>query len=358
MIDFPNSPTVGQVFTVAGVSWTWDGVKWALSPSVFVSGINDNRIINGDMRIDQRNNGASGTAAGYTIDRWYYGATQASKGTWVRGNAGASLVALGFGYCLAFTSSSAYAVTASDHFELRQPIEADLISDFAFGTAGAQPITLSFWVLSSLTGAFGGALSNAQGSGYRAYPFTYSIPVANTWTRITITIPGDTAGTWVMSGNAQGAMLFFDLGSGATYRAPAGAWASGNYTGANGAASVVGTNGAVWQFTGVKLEIGSVATPFNRQSLAKSLADCQRYYQVGQTINNSYVGGVSAVYAGYNLPVSMRTAPTLVPTATTMTNATAIAAGAYNPTSIYASASATAAGVVVWGCTYTASAEL
>ena len=81
----------------------------------------------------------------------------------------------------------------------------------------------------------------------------------------------------------------FDLGSGATSRGPADAWASANYIGATGAVSVVATNGATFNVTGVKLEIGSVATPFNRQSLAKSMADCQRYYQsVTQDCRSGY----------------------------------------------------------------------
>ena len=236
--------------------------------------MNDNRLINGDMRIDQRNNGASGTATGvYTVDRWVYSATQASKGAWGRGSSSAP----GFPYHLLFTSSSAYTPIATDYFFFQQSIEADMVSDFAWGTAGAQPVTLSFWATSTLTGTFGGAVKNYAGT--RSYPFTFSIPAANTWTKIVITIPGDTAGTWVMSGAGGAIALCFDLGAGTNFRGPANAWAAGNFIGANGAVSVVATNGAVFYVTGVKLEIGSVATPFNRQSMAKSMADCQRYYQ-------------------------------------------------------------------------------
>ena len=153
-----------------------------------------------------------------------------------------------------------------------------MIGDFAWGTSGAQPVTLSFWARSSLTGTFTGSLTNYAGT--RSYPFTFSLPAANTWTRIVITIPGDTAGTWVMSGNCGALSVTFDLGAGANFSGPAGAWASGNFVGATGAVSVVATNAATFYVTGVKLEIGSVATPFNRQSLAKSMADCQRYYEV------------------------------------------------------------------------------
>src|SRR4029077_17532619 len=196
-----------------------------------------------------------------------------ARGTWQRQLVGPP----GFPYAWAYTSSSAYTPLAADTFYLYQPIEADMVSDFAWGTSGAQPVTLSFWVNCSLTGTFGGAI--ATGVAGSAYPFTYSIPTANTWTKIIITIPAPAGGTWVMNGNAAGINLFFDLGSGANYRAPANTWIySGNYTAANGGVSVVATNAAKIYFTGVKLEVGSIATPYNRQTMAKSLADCQRYY--------------------------------------------------------------------------------
>jgi hypothetical protein len=260
------------------------GTTWARADHVHptdTSGwLGDNRIINGDMRIDQRNNGASGTTgAAFTADRWRYDASQASKGNWQRQTGGAGAIANGFAYFLTFASSSAYTPLTGDTFSFNQPVEADMVTDFAWGTSSAQPVTLSFWVFSSLTGTFGGAIRNYPLPATRSYPFSYSIPVASTWTKITIVISGDTAGTWVMNGVAAAFALHFDLGSGATLRAPAGAWAAGNFTGANGAVNVVATNAALINITGVKLEIGSVATPYNRQSLAKSMADCQRYYQ-------------------------------------------------------------------------------
>ena len=312
MLDFPASPIPGQQFSAAGVVWIWDGAKWlpsGLTPTV-APGINSNRIINGDMRIDQRWNGASGTATGYTIDRWVYNATQTSKGTWQRQPWNVN----GFPYSLCFVSSSAYAPLTGDTFYLGQVIEADMVSDFQWGTASAQPVTLSFWALSSLVGTFSGAIKNAAGT--RSYPFSFSIPTANLATRVIITIPSDTAGTWVMSGNAASMTLLFDLGTGATYRGPASAWASAQYNGATGSVSVVAINGATFYVTGVKLEIGSVATPFNRQSLAKSMADCQRYYQrlggntAADIIINGYAPDASTLIA-FTLGISaMRAAPT------------------------------------------------
>jgi hypothetical protein len=304
MIDFPANPTVGQQFTAAGVTWVWDGVKWAASGlsiayvplAGFVPAMNDNRIINSDMRVDQRNNGASGTANGYTVDRWQHVNTQSAKITWGR-NLNAAAGPVRFPYYLGFQTSAAYTPIATDYFSIRQNIEADMICDFAWGTASAQTVTLSFWAYSSLTGTFSGCIANYAGT--RSYPFTFSLPTANTWTNIAITIPGDTAGTWVMSGNGGSLCAYFDLGCGANNRGPANAWASANYQGATGSISLVTTLNATFYLTGVKFEIGSVATPFNRQSLAKSMADCQRYYQVisvsaratasagGQTFSNS-----------------------------------------------------------------------
>jgi len=323
----------------------------------------DNRLINGDMRIDQRNNGASGTGTSvYTVDRWMYTGTQTFKGTWGRQSPGP----IGFPYFLSFTSTSAYAVLAGDTFLFNQNIEADMISDFAWGTANAQPVTLSFWAASAYAGTYSGAIANygSGGTSTRSYPFTFSIPTSGVWTKIVVLIPGDTVGTgWLMSGNGVGAFLRFDLGSGATWRAPAGTWATGNYVGVTGAVNIVATNGAVLQITGVKLEIGSVATPFNRQSLAKSMADCQRYYQIGTArlslACSSWQTGWGNLL-GYTFPVAMRATPTMTtavssPTNTTGTTCTPVNLSGYN---LSFSVTATGSGADTGSANWTASAEL
>ena len=327
--------------------------------------MNDNRIINGDMSRDQRNNGVSGTATQtYTVDRWFYGATQPTKGTW--GRSGTNLANNGgFPYCLGFTSSSAFTSAATDLFHFHQRIEADMMSDFAWGTPNAQPVTLSFWASSSLTGTFSGSVTNGA-AGSRGYPFTYSIPVANTWTKIAITIPGDTVGTWTLQGNAEGARVFFDLGCGANNRGPANAWSSTVYVGVTGSVSVVGTNGATFNVTGVKLEIGSTATPFNRQSLAKSLADCQRYYSdpsnggatpIYQAVMNATgAGGVTTPMLF--LPVSMRAQPTLTFSNQAYTNCSAVTGVARSPQTVVTSLTASAAGMTSALFNMQASAEL
>ena len=343
MIDFPASPTVGQTFTAAGVTWTYDGVKWGLTAAAGAPmSTGDNRIINGDMRIDQRNNGAGGNASGYTIDRWVYGGTQAGKGSWQRAGPG-SPVTTGFPYNLSFTSSSAYASVASDAFQFTQKIEADLVSDFAWGTATAQPATLSFWVNSNLTGIFSGSIGN--GVGTRSYPFSYSIPTANVWTRIVVPIAADTGGAWTLSGNGVGVAVNFDLGSGANFRGPANVWASNNYVGVTGAVSLVSNNGAGFYVTGVKLEIGSVATPYNRQSLAKSLADCQRYYQ--QYVNFVIAGYTSTgayIANQFTYPVLMRSSPTITPYTQAYANASGLVINNFDTTAARLNILATATG--------------
>ena len=272
-----------------------------------------NRIINGDMRIDQRNNGASGTANGYTIDRWFYTSTQSSKGAWQR-NAGSVTPPAGFTNYLGFTSSSAYSVLTGDTFFLGQYIEGFNASDLGWGTANARTVTLSFWVRSSLTGTFGASLTNNTG---RSYPFSYSVSSANTWEQKTVTIPGDTSGTW-LTDNGIGIGVWFGLGSGATFSGTANAWAAGVLVQPTGTASVVGTNGATFYITGVQLEVGSAATPFERRQFGTEMMLCQRYY--------TFVGGVAngfPIFQGYGatandnrtpvaFPVRMRVSPTAV----------------------------------------------
>jgi hypothetical protein len=233
-----------------------------------------NRIINGDMRIDQRNAGASVTPtdAQYTLDRWNAGLTQASKFSVQR----STTAPAGYTNSLLVTSLSAYSVGAGDLFRISQYVEGFNAADLGWGAAGAQSVTLSFWVRSSLTGTFSGSLANSAFN--RSYPFTFTINAANTWEQKSVTIAGDTTGTW-LTNNGIGIRVGFSLGAGSTYSGTAGAWAGATYTAATGATSVVGTNGATLYITGVQLEVGSVATPFERRPYGTELALCQRYYQ-------------------------------------------------------------------------------
>ena len=224
---------------------------------------------------------------------------QAGKLSW-SSTGSAAMTSNGFPACLTLTSLSAYVALAADQFAVWQAIEADMVSDFAWGTANAQPVTLSFWFNGS-AGTYSGSVQNYATT--RSYPFTFNLP-ATGWSKIVLTIPGDTGGTWVMSGNGGALYLNFDLGSGANNRGAAtGAWQNANVSGVTGTTSVVATNGAAVQITGVKLEIGSVATPFNRQSLAKSMADCQRYYAAGAFRTGISMGKAGVSCQTHCLPV-------------------------------------------------------
>ena len=272
-----------------------------------------NRIINGAMVIDQRNAGASVTpsaGATYTLDRWL-AAAFASKFS-VQQNAGSITPPTGFTNYLGVTSTSAYSVPSGEFYSVNQYIEGYNIGDLGWGTANAKTVTLSFQVYSSLTGTFGGALRNSADN--RSYPFSYSIPVANTWTPVSITIAGDTTGTWLTT-NGVGIRLVFGLGVGSTYSGTAGSWSAGNYDSATGATSVVGTSGATFYITGVQLEVGSSATGFEYRQYGQELALCQRYCLVKASPDSQTGGGLwtdsTHTVSNSTFPVTMRTIPSL-----------------------------------------------
>jgi hypothetical protein len=283
------------------------------------------RIINGAMVFDQRNAGASvtpTTTGTYILDRWQGRLSQASKYS-VQQNAGSVTPPVGFANYLGVTSLSAFSVATGDTFGIQQLIEGYNTADLAWGTANAQTVTLSFWVCSSLTGTFGGAIRNNAGD--RSYPFTYTINAANTWELETITIAGDTSGTWLKT-NGGGISVQFGLGAGATFSGTAGAWAGASYTNATGATSVVGTNGATFYITGVQLEKGSTATSFDYRPYGTELNLCYRYawnYSSALSSNGAYLRYLtvrcasSTSFAGTLIfPVEMRTTPTLTTTGT------------------------------------------
>ncbi len=301
-IQEPSSATVNLTLDTLGNA-SFAGMPYGASSFL------RNRIINGDMRIDQRNAGASVTPASgaYTLDRWAVEMSQASKFT-VQQNAGSVTPPTGFSNYLGITSTSAYTVGASEYFVIGQAVEGFNSADFAWGSASAQTVTLSFWVRSSLTGTFGGTLLSNLAS--RNYVFSYTINAANTWEQKTVTITGDTSGTW-LTNNGAGVYVRFCIGAGASVVGSAGSWSATVNRSVTGQTSVVGTNGATFYITGVQLEVGSVATPFERRLYPQELMFCYRYYQ------NNFTGLLSGVAVTSNqvvlngvLIVPMRTSPT------------------------------------------------
>jgi hypothetical protein len=314
-----------------------------------------NRIINGDMRIDQRNAGASVTAGAgtYTLDRWQAYSSQASKFT-VQQNAGSVTPPSGFTNYLGVTSLAATTV-GSDLYRISQAVEGYNIADFAWGTGAGKTVTLSFWVYSSLTGNFSICLQNSANT--RAYPALYNIASANTWTYISLIIPPETSGAWT-SNNGIGVLIQWGLGISAAGSTTAGAWASGNYNGATGAVNTVATAGATLYITGVQFEVGGVATAFERRNFGIELTMCQRYYQSsypqGTAAGSADGNGINFVATGTNrlvgassLAVVMRAAPNAViydPGAANTTNqvrnqsngAVAVTGTAFNSNTTYA----------------------
>jgi hypothetical protein len=291
-----------------------------------------NRIINGAMTIDQRNAGAA-VSVNFCVDRFAILFTLGSKFT-LQQNAGSVTPPVGFVNYLGAVSSSAYSVLSSDTFGIRQAIEGFNIADLAWGSASAATVTLSFWARSSLTGTFGGALTNSASN--RSYLYSYSISSANTWEFKTVTIAGDTTGTWATN-NSIGVEVRFGLGSGATYSGTSGAWQAGNLVQPTGTVSVVGTSGATLYITGLQFEKGSTATPFEFRSIGQELALCQRYFSVvsGFSGYGYFAGGSASLITTVPLPVTMRATPTI-----TITSSGSLTAG-YS-TAVYGTSGLTA----------------
>ena len=259
-----------------------------------------NRIINGDMRIDQRNNGASViNATNYIVDRW--ADFKAGSGGYTAQRS--TTAPVGFTNSFQHTVTTAVSPAAGDVYQIIQPIEGYNTADLGFGTASAQAVTVSFWVRSSVTGLYSIFLYNSAGN--RSYVATYSIAVANTWEQKSITIAGDTSGTW-LTDNGLGISLGFDLGSGSNQNTTAGAWQAGAFRRTSGCVNWISTNGATFYITGVQLEAGTVATPFERRDYGRELMMCQRYFARFNALTST------TARVGTNvLPVQMRASPTV-----------------------------------------------
>jgi len=275
-----------------------------------------NMIINGSMAISQRHgsNVYAQINDGYSLDRFkgnsYDGGLTTGKYTVQQSTTSPD----GFSFSMLITSTASTSDNANNIFDIEQKIEGFNTAHLGFGTSSAKTVTLSFWVRSSLTGTFGGAVKNEARN--RAYPFSYTISSANTFEYKTIIIEGDTSGTWIGATSGTGLWISFGLGVGSTRSGTAGAWGGGDMFSSTGATSLVGTNGATLYLTGVQLEVGDTATPFEHRSYGEELARCQRYYyMLASGLNKSIPTGSyyasSLVTTAVQFPVTMRSAPTL-----------------------------------------------
>jgi hypothetical protein len=274
-----------------------------------------NRIINGNMVIDQRNAGASvsipANDARYVLDRWYAGNNADSVISVVRDTVAPD----GYANSHKVTVTTADAsIGATQNAYVAQWVEGLNTMDLAWGTAAARSVTLSFWVRSSVSGTFGGAITNSAIN--RSYPFTYVINATNTWEYKTVSLAGDTTGTW-LNDTSIGIRVFFALGTGSTLAGPAGAWAGTEYRGATGQTNLISTLNATWFLTGVQLEAGTVASPFERRDYGRELIMCQRYLPAFNGANNyfsSQVTSTTVAYTQVTFPVTARVAPTGIST--------------------------------------------
>jgi len=274
-----------------------------------------NRIINGAMMIAQRATSSSPTSGGYfTVDRWRFGQASSYASSLTPTISQSSTAPAGFINSFLYTNGTGAAPTSAQLISLDQYIEGLNCADLDFGAATAATVTVSFWVRASVTGTYAVSLTNDSIN--RSYVSTYTINTANTWEQKSVTIAGDTSGTWLKT-NGTGILVRFPLGAGSNLQTTAGAWQAGNYYTTSACTNLTATTGATFYITGVQLEKGSTATSFDYRPYGTELQLCQRYYyKLSQdTGNPQYCIGQAQTTAQINyflqFPQQMRTAPTL-----------------------------------------------
>lgn len=319
---------VNQITSTTGVGTvTFDsgGVTFVGTPNLgnaAITSINSgaisgtrNRITNGSMRIDQRYVGQLVnpiTSSGYSIDQWIIAMAGAGYNVRTQGNLNSATPPVGFTSYFGVQNNNVSTPTGTNNLQVQHRVEGYNMSDFNWGTANAKTVTLSFWVQSSLVGTYGGSLRNSAND--RSYVYEYRINNANTWEYKTITIPGDTTGTWLTTNNV-GIRVIWGLSAGSSSQGNPNQWSADSLTNSINGINWAGTANAIFYLTGVQLEVGSRATEFERISYGDELRLCQRYYQQGKawgyvrndSATNATQGGGSCV----NFAVQMRSAPTV-----------------------------------------------
>ena len=312
-IQFNNNGVLGAS---SNLVFNTSGDVIAGGTIAMASSFKRNRIINGNMLIDQRNAGAAVTvtaaSAAYAADRFRIYHDTAVTGSWTAQQS-TQVPTTGYVNSLSLTNGTAATPGASDVNIIQQRIEGYNVADLNFGSSTAATVTVSFWVRSSVAGTYGFGLTNSAQN--RSYVSTYSIASVNTWQQVNITIAGDQAGTW-LTNNGVGLMATWDLGSGSSINTTAGTWAAGQYFRTSGCVTWINNSSATFYITGVQLEVGTKATPYEMQIYSDQLAQCQRYYYKLKAATAYTNGGVGRAYSVTNaqvfvaLPVSMRAAPT------------------------------------------------
>tara|TARA_R110001599_G_scaffold4507_1_gene23328 strand:- start:1419 stop:2471 length:1053 start_codon:yes stop_codon:yes gene_type:complete len=279
-----------------------------------------NMIINGAMQVAQRGTSVAITGGGYhTIDRWSTIANSSMSYAVTMSQESTDNDTNGFGYSLKLLTTTAQAMTGGQNYSLRYAIEGRDVKHLSYGTSDARVITLSFWVKSNKTGVFSlQVYSGNTGTNYSMLT-SYNVNVANTWEYKTIVIPANTG--QVMNQTSEiGMMLDFNLASGADDIVSAFSWGL-SYSGAaravTGQVNILDTVNNYFQITGVQLEVGDTATPFEHRSFGEELAKCQRYYWVlptgyddGSTGKKASTGSILSFNSTGSFPVTMRATPT------------------------------------------------
>lgn len=292
------------------------------SASTFL-GIGRNRFVNGEMLIDQANEGSilSISTAGYHYgaDQWWgYGTSAAGVFRLTKTSGTPPINFQAYTHIDVTTQSASPAAGALYLFG--QNLEGYSIRDFLWGTVNAKTVALSFWVRSNLTGTFAGAIQNFTGT--RSYVFNYTINSANTWEQKSMSIPGETTGTWVTNANAA-VQFQFDLGTGSTYQGTAGVWSSSNVVTTAGANRIITSTSNTLDFTGIQLELGLSATAYEYKTFDVMLAQCQRYYEKSNAMgtkpatnpSDTFYGGFGIATNSHNIPVPMKVRKRVTPTA-------------------------------------------
>ena len=277
-----------------------------------------NMVINGAMQVAQRGTSASASNGSYvSLDR--YISNVSGGGAYTLSQETDTPSGQGFKNSMKVNVDTADSSIASgDYYLIQYRIEGQDVAHLMLGTSDAVKVTLSFWVKSSLTGNFGASFVNSAAN--RSYPFQYNISSANTWQKITKTVQLDTSGTW-LTDNGTGLKVLFDFGSGTTYQGTADAWGSANYHTASSSVQLIGTSSATWYLTGVQLEVGSQATPFEHRSFGEELALCQRYYETsGATAEDRYSMNVEADVTKFYFSKAFNTHKRSQPTVTVSQN--------------------------------------
>ena len=273
-----------------------------------------NLIINGAMQVAQRGTSFTGLGAGtsYQLDRWQFNEAGTSDARFTVTKDSDAPNGFSSSYKVDVTTADT-GITGNEAQRLRTRLEGQDLQQLAFGTSDAKSLTLSFWVKSNKTGQYSAMVYNQHADTDRKNYKGYTINSADTWEYKTITYEGDTDSTAAFDNdNTSGMIVWWNLSAGDGYIGSTTGWHSGTPEAVTGQVNLADSTNNYWQITGVQLEVGEVATPFEHRSYGEELALCQRYYQ--KLPEPKFAGVETDTYTArrmsLNLPVEMRASPT------------------------------------------------